>query len=135
LTGEKIGNLYNILLTMHMTPTSIRPFIGAKNFTLSRRFYVDLGFEEISLSSNLSLFQWGSIGFYLQDVYVADWINNTMVFVEVVDVDAFWKKLTALQLPQTYENVKVLPIRNQDWGKECFVHDPSGVLWHFGQFH
>ncbi len=120
---------------MKTTLTSIRPFIGAKNFALSRRFYVDLGFEEIILSSNLSLFQWESIGFYLQDAYVADWINNTMVFIEVVDVEAFWNKLTALQLPNTYESVKVVPIRNLDWGKECFVHDPSGVLWHFGQFH
>jgi hypothetical protein len=120
---------------MNITPTSIRPFIGAKNFATSRCFYIDLGFEEIILSSNLSLFQWGSIGFYLQDAYVADWINNTMVFVEVVDVDDFWKKLTALQLSNTYENVQVVSVRNQEWGKECFVHDPSGVLWHFGQFH
>jgi len=21
-----------------------------------------------------------------------------------------------------------------DWGKECFVHDPSGILWHIGEF-
>ncbi len=119
---------------MNLTFTSIRPFIGAKNFNLSRRFYLDLGFKEIILSSNLSLFQWESIGFYLQDAYVTDWVNNSMVFVEVANVEAFWERLIALELPNTYESVKVIPIRNQDWGKECFVHDPSGVLWHFGQF-
>ncbi|PZO24508.1 MAG: glyoxalase, partial [Flavobacteriaceae bacterium] len=26
------------------------------------------------------------------------------------------------------------PIRNHDWGRECFLHDPSGILWHFGEF-
>jgi hypothetical protein len=30
--------------------------------------------------------------------------------------------------------VKLIPIRVHDWGKECFLHDPSGVLWHFGEF-
>ncbi|MDQ3111085.1 MAG: glyoxalase, partial [Bacteroidota bacterium] len=28
---------------------------------------------------------------------------------------------------------KLVPIRNNDWGRECFVHDPSGILWHFGE--
>lgn len=22
----------------------------------------------------------------------------------------------------------------EHWGRECFVHDPSGILWHFGEF-
>lgn len=34
---------------------SIRPFIGAEDFELSRRFYRDLSFEEHELSHNLSV--------------------------------------------------------------------------------
>jgi hypothetical protein len=49
-------------------------------------------------------------------------------------VSQFWKELLALELPAKYETVKVVPIRELDWGKECFLHDPSGVLWHFGEF-
>jgi len=42
--------------------------------------------------------------------------------------------LQALDLPAKYKNVRLTPIRNYDWGRECFLHDPSGILWHFGQF-
>ena len=44
---------------------SIRPFIGAKNFELSSKFYKDLGFEEVILFHNMSLFKTGDLGFYL----------------------------------------------------------------------
>jgi len=113
---------------------SIRPFIGSKNFELSRSFYRDLGFEEQVLSSNLSVFKTDGIAFYLQDAYVKDWIDNTMIFVEVENALHYWDKLVALDLTSKYEDVKLVPIRVNDWGRECFVHDPSGVLWHFGEF-
>lgn len=119
---------------MHHQATSIRPFIGAQNFELSRRFYRDLGFQESVLGHNMSYFQTEGIGFYLQDAYVKDWIDNTMVFLEVDDVERYWKELLALDLTRTYENVKLTPIRTYDWGRECFLHDPSGILWHFGEF-
>jgi hypothetical protein len=114
---------------------SIRPFIGAKDFALSRNFYKDLGFEERILSPDMSLFKIGELGFYLQDAYVQDWIDNSMIFLEVEDVDRHWKKLLALDLPAKYPGVRLTPIRDYDWGRECFLHDPSGILWHFGQFH
>jgi len=113
---------------------SIRPFIGAKNFDLSRNFYRYLGFEEVVISSSMSLFKINEIGFYLQNGYVKDWIDNTMVFIEVDDADRYFKELSALDLPSKYENARVTPVRTDYWGKECFVHDPSGILWHFGEF-
>lgn len=113
---------------------SIRPFIGAKNYELSRRFYRDLGFEEVVLSPAMSLFKTDQIGFYLQNAYVQDWVDNLMVFLEVDDVDRYWKALSALDLAAKYEGVRLTGIRHYDWGRECFLHDPSGILWHFGQF-
>lgn len=118
---------------MNHQALSIRPFIGSKDFNRSRSFYRDLGFEEVVLSPDMSLFRTGTIGFYLQSYYVKDWIDNTMVFLEVDDVDRYWKELSALDLGK-YEGARLTPIRNLDWGRECFLHDPSGVLWHFGQF-
>jgi catechol 2,3-dioxygenase-like lactoylglutathione lyase family enzyme len=112
----------------------IRPFIGAKDFELSRSFYRDLGFQERILTHNMSVFKTGEIGFYLQDAYVRDWIDNTMIFLEVDDVARFWNELLALDLTTKYKNVKLTPIRVNDWGRECFLHDPSGILWHFGEF-
>jgi hypothetical protein len=113
---------------------SIRPFIGSKNFKISRNFYQDLGFEEIIISHDMSYFQSGEMGFYLQDAYVKDWIDNTMIFMEVEDVKRFWNELLTLNLPSKYEGVRIVPIREESWGRECFVHDPAGVLWHFGEF-
>lgn len=112
---------------------SIRPFIGAEDYEVSRNFYRDLGFEEVVLH-NMSYFKTEGIGFYLQNAYVKDWVDNTMIFLEVDDVDRYWNELVALDLPSKYKKVKLTPIRNMDWGRECFLHDPSGILWHFGQF-
>ena len=113
---------------------SIRPFIGSQNFEISRNFYRDLGFEEIILDPRLSLFRKNEIGFYLQDAYVKDWIDNTMLFIEVEDIEEFWNELLTLNLTEKYEGSKLTPVRTMDWGKECFVHDPAGILWHFGEF-
>jgi catechol 2,3-dioxygenase-like lactoylglutathione lyase family enzyme len=113
---------------------SLRPFIGAKDYELSRSFYRDLGFEEKILTHNMCLFKTGDLAFYLQDAYVQDWIDNLMIFLEVDDVNRYWNELLALDLTAKYKNVKLTPIRELDWGRECFLHDPSGILWHFGEF-
>ncbi|MEO7978013.1 VOC family protein [Flavobacterium sp.] len=113
---------------------SIRPFIGAKDFAISRSFYCDLGFEETVLETNFSVFTTDKITFYLQDYYTKEWIDNTMIFLEVDDVERYYTELLALNLSEKYQNVKLVPIHDLTWGRECFLHDPSGVLWHFGEF-
>jgi len=113
---------------------SIRPFIGANDYEVSRSFYRDLGFEESVLGKDMSYFKTQGLGFYLQDADVKDWIDNTMIFMEVEDVDQYWNELVSLDLPAKYKNVRLTPIRKYDWGRECFLHDPSGILWHFGEF-
>ena len=115
-------------------PLSIRPFIGSKDFEESRSFYRDLGFEEIELGAAMSYFKIQSFGFYLQNYYAKDWIDNTMIFLEVDSVERYWHELSELKLDAKYKNVKLVPIRIEEWGKECFLHDPAGVLWHFGEF-
>lgn len=113
---------------------SIRPFIGAKDFETSRNFYNEIGFQETILNPGLSLFTWQQLGFYLQKAYIKDWVDNTMIFFEVENVNHIWEDLIALNLPQKYSGVKLVPIRVESWGRECFLHDPSGILLHFGEF-
>ncbi|MEY4929913.1 MAG: hypothetical protein RI909_637 [Bacteroidota bacterium] len=114
---------------------SIRAFIGAKDFEESRLFYQALGFEESVIAHNMSYFKvTNTLGFYLQHAYVKDWVDNTMLFLEVDDVDRYWKELQALALHEKFNRVRLTPIKEYPWGKECFLHDPSGILWHFGQF-
>ena len=119
---------------MNTKAISIRPFIGAKNFAESQSFYNDFGFEEIILSHNMSVFAKDKCSFYLQDAYVKEWIDNSMIFLEVENVERYWEEVIALDLPNKYKTVRLVPIRKEAWGKECFVHDPSGVLWHIGEF-
>lgn len=114
---------------------SIRPFIGSKDFAVSRSFYRDLGFEEVTLGADMSVFKNGNIAFYLQNAYVKDWIDNTMIFLEVDDADRYYSELQSLDLTTKYPGVRLTQVRNEDWGKECFLHDPCGILWHFGQFY
>ena len=114
--------------------SSIRTFIGAEDFAKSRRFYQALGFVESRIAENMSYFRIAAdLGFYLQDYFVKPWCHNSMVFVEVDDVRACYEKLSRLDL-DAFAPARLSPIVNRDWGAECFVHDPAGVLWHFGQF-
>ena len=113
---------------------SMRPFIGVKSFEISRQCYSDLGFLESILGFNLSFVSIAEFGFYLQDAFVKDWVDNTMIFMEVDNVDNHWADLLKLDLPAKYPTVRLVPIRQLDWGKEFFLHDPSGILWHFGEF-
>lgn len=114
---------------------SIRTFIGAKNYEESRNFYRELGFAEIEIGEKMTLFKVNEqVCFYLQDYYVKKWVDNSMVFLEVDDVDKCWEDLHGRGLQNKYKNVRLTPIKELEWGRECFLHDPSGVLWHFGEF-
>lgn len=136
IKSEKIwdASCYSII-KMKYKSTSIRTFIGAKNFKESRAFYNYLGFEEIILDSKMSYFKVNeSLGFYLQDYYVKNWIDNLMIFLEVDDLDNCHQELMEKNLQEKFKRVRLSAIKNEDWGREFFVHDPSGVLWHFGLF-
>jgi catechol 2,3-dioxygenase-like lactoylglutathione lyase family enzyme len=114
---------------------SVRTFIGARDFEESRRFYKELGFDESVISQDMSYFKiFENLGFYLQNYYAKDWVDNSMIFLEVNDVHQYWDDLQTLGLHKKYKNVRLTPIKENDWGRECFMHDPSGILWHFGQF-
>ncbi|WP_035335636.1 glyoxalase [Dokdonia sp. PRO95] len=119
---------------MNPIAKSIRPFIGAADFDSSRRFYTSIGFKETVISYNMSLLTMDDFGFYLQDAYVKDWIDNTMVFLEVQHLDEYLTQLESLDLATLFKGVKISKIVENDWGKEFFLHDPSRVLWHIGSF-
>jgi len=119
---------------MKIIGKSIRPFIGSKSYTISRNFYLDLGFKEIITSEKMSYFSIGEFGFYLQDYYAKDWIDNSMIFLELDNLESNLKNIQNLGLTEKYENVRLSEIKYNEWGNEFFLHDPSGILWHFGKF-
>tara|TARA_R100000306_G_scaffold889_2_gene2380 strand:+ start:33181 stop:33546 length:366 start_codon:yes stop_codon:yes gene_type:complete len=119
---------------MKVSGKSIRTFIGSKNYTISRKFYSELGFKEFVTSDKMSYFYLDRFGFYLQDYYVKDWVENSMIFLEEENIKSTLKHIQSLKLTEKYENVRLSEMVNNEWGDEFFLHDPSGILWHFGIF-
>lgn len=114
---------------------SIRTFLGAKDYDESRRFYKELGFTESIIDKKMSYISVDEqLGFYLSDYYVKDWVNNCMIFLEVEDLDRLYKIIEGMGLPRRYKDVRLTDIKTFDWGREFFMHDPAGNLWHFGCF-
>ncbi|MDW7691755.1 glyoxalase [Flammeovirgaceae bacterium SG7u.111] len=120
---------------MNYEAQSIRTFIGAKDFGESRSFYLELDFIEVPLGPKMSFFKVDEkLGFYLQNAYVKDWIDNSMIFLEVANLEECLKGLKEKNLTEKYKNVRLSGIKTDSWGREFFLHDPSGILWHFGEF-
>ncbi len=112
----------------------IRPFLGSADFEVSRRFYRELGFREVVLSDQMSAFNSGAVWFYLQRYFVQEWVDNTMVFLEVSDLECQRSAILESGLVDRYEGGRVSEIQENEWGREFFMHDPSGNLWHIGSF-
>jgi catechol 2,3-dioxygenase-like lactoylglutathione lyase family enzyme len=114
---------------MNHPAKSIRPFIGAKNYTESIRFYTTLGFTVHSLGPQMSVVHVNEqLSFYLQNAFVKEWVDNTMLFLEVEDIKHHWEAMKVLGLPDKFPGVRLSTIQIKEWGIEFFLHDPSGIL-------
>src|SRR5262245_56288890 len=81
---------------------AMRPFVPAKDFAASRRFYIDLGFRPEDLGDQLVEMHLGPYSFLLQDYYVEDWAGNFMMHALVTDLDAWWTHISSLDLASRY---------------------------------
>ena len=118
---------------IHSGTELARPFLPAKDFDLSKRFYEALGFEKL-LDGDVAIFEIGSGGFILQNHYQKDWAGNFMMQLMVDDLDAWWSHISVLDLPSRFGVPAPSPPAIQPWGlRIAYVVDPSGVLWHIAQ--
>ena len=112
---------------------SARPFLPAKDFELSKRFYEALGFAKL-LDSEVAIFRIGQSSFVLQKHFQKEWAENFMMQLMVDDLDAWWTHLQALDLPGRFEVQRPKAPAMQPWGlRVAYVYDPCGVLWHVAQ--
>jgi catechol 2,3-dioxygenase-like lactoylglutathione lyase family enzyme len=110
-----------------------RPFIPAKDFDLSKRFYESFGFEKV-LDSDVAIFNTGSGGFILQRYYQKELAENFMMQLMVDDLDAWWAHVISLDLAKQFGVPPPRAPALQPWGlRIAYVVDPSGVLWHIAQ--
>jgi catechol 2,3-dioxygenase-like lactoylglutathione lyase family enzyme len=113
---------------------ALRPFLPARNFELSKRFYTELGFRVEPLASDLAEMHLGSHSFLLQNYFVDAWAANFMMHVLVTDLDNWWKHIAALDLTSRYAVESPRAPKLEPWGLSvAYVFDPSGVLWHFAK--
>ena len=114
------------------TVSALRPMVPAKDFEISKRFYIELGFQPRELTDRLVEMQLGVFSFILQAYYVREWADNLVVHVTVSDLGQWWDHIVSLDLPARY-GVKTQAPESQGWAVVASVTDPSGVLWRFAQ--
>jgi hypothetical protein len=113
---------------------AFRPFLPAKEFETSLRFYQTIGFEAYRLGETLAALSLGKHAFLLQGYYVQAWAENMMMHVLVEDVAAWWRHLDSLSLPDQFGVSPPHEPKVEPWGLTVtYLTDPSGVLWHFAQ--
>lgn len=112
------------------TVEAMRPMVPAKDFETSRRFYEELGFQSQVLTDQLVEMRVGMFAFLLQNHYVKEWADNSVIHLRVSDVNLWWERITSLDLPRRY-GVNARAPQPEDWGLVAGLVDPSGVLWRF----
>ena len=121
------------MTTVSLGTALVRPFIPAKDFELSKRFYEALGFEKV-LDSEVAIFNAGSGGFILQRYFQEDWASNFMMQLMVDDLDGWWTHIESLDLATRFGVPPPKPPALQPWGlRVAYMVDPSGVLWHIAE--
>jgi hypothetical protein len=110
-----------------------RPFLPAKNFDLSKRFYEALGFAKL-LDTEVAIFRIGQTSFVLQKYFQKEWAENFMMQLMVDDLNAWWAHIESLDLHTHFGVPPPKAPALQPWGlRIAYVIDPSGVLWHVAE--
>lgn len=108
-----------------------RPFVPAGDLDVSKRFYITLGFEIVLDADDVAIFRIGTSSFLLTRF---DRAEHFMMQLMVEDLDAWWARITTLQLTRAFGVPEPRPPAMQPWGlRVAYVVDPSGVLWHVAQ--
>jgi uncharacterized glyoxalase superfamily protein PhnB len=113
---------------------SLKIFVPAKDFAVSKRFYQALGFRLDWEEGDIAQFTIGGTHFLLQNHFDPGWAGNFMMHVRVPDADA-WAEHARTALPAAgFEGTRIEGPRKESWGfRIAYVWDPSGVLLHFAE--
>jgi catechol 2,3-dioxygenase-like lactoylglutathione lyase family enzyme len=113
---------------------ALRPFVPAKDFQLSKRFYRALGFELTFEDETVAFLKIEGFSFILRNLHPGEAADNQMIQLLVRDADAWWRRIDADRLVAEFAVKPPRPPAMQPWKlKVGFVFDPSGVLWHIAE--
>lgn len=110
---------------------ALNAFVPAKDFSLSKQFYLDIGFELTFGNEEIAGFKMASFSFLLQKFHVQQHSENFMMGMAVEDADLWWEHFERMGLRDKYPRIMLKPPTMQPWGlRVLYVSDPTGVLWH-----
>lgn len=113
----------------------VRPFVPAKDFRISRDFYLALGWKAEWSDENLALLANAGHRFYLQRYYVREWAENAMLHVTVADSRACHSRIAEVLATGRFPGARVAPPKQEPYGAlVTYAWDPAGVLLHFAQW-
>jgi hypothetical protein len=117
-----------------MTPRTVldlKCFVPARDLSLSRQFYLELGFIEKWGNDEVCELELSGFRFLLQNFYVKDHAENFMMHLMVENADDWWEHIRHLGLVEKYNLSMAKPPTLQPWGlRVLYLTDPTGVLWH-----
>ena len=107
----------------------------SEDFEQSLAFYTALGWSTLwTDGEGLALMSLGGRQIILQNYYVKDWAENSMLVVEVTDAHAWYRHVERALTDGNFGNARVAEPQQQDWGAlVTYVWDPCGVLLNFTQ--
>ena len=114
-----------------MLLTKLRLFLPSLDYQVSIRFYQQIGFEINWQSDDLTIMKHHELEFFIQNAYVKDWAENTMIQLFVEDIQQFCENIKNLK--KDYPMIQVKPIQEVDYGTTFHLLDPAGVLIHVMQ--
>jgi catechol 2,3-dioxygenase-like lactoylglutathione lyase family enzyme len=118
---------------MILAVTEIKAFVPARDFAVSKAFYVALGFEVPWSSGDVAYVRYGEASFLLQEFFVPDHAQNFMMHLLVENVDDWYAHVVAAKVAERF-GTRVEPPEDRPWGLRDFILvDPTGVLWRIGQ--
>jgi len=129
------------MLMSNLNVLDVKAFVPAKDFVLSKRFYLAPGCTLKYDSKGLAIFELSGYRFYLQDYYVKGYADNYMLHFTVEDVESWYQHTLKLledfpasddKLPRLMGSVKEEPAPYN--AQVCYLVDPTGVLIHIAQF-
>lgn len=99
-----------------------------KDFELSKRFYVVLGFSMSEGWGGTADFSLDGHTFRLQDFYVKDWAENFMFVMDVDDVSAWYRHAQEMFDSGAFPGMRVKAPEPVDGATVMHIFDPVGVV-------
>jgi hypothetical protein len=115
--------------------TDVRVFVPARDFALSKDFYLALGWRQTWGNDSLAVMKIADQRFYLQNYYAREWAENFMLHISVNDANAWKQHVSTLAEDEKFKDVRIEGPKQEPYGAlVTYVWGPSGVLLHLAEW-